>query len=238
MSVLLKITLKDGKEITFQQPVEKEKNNLELNKRDDLPEWVKLDYHQCHKCPLKTEKFKWCPAAAKIVDIVKAFPDLTSYELVTYTQIWNKAEYKEELSAQDALVQVLLSMIAFSACPEIHADVWSWDYYSPRSKLKSLLFRRLSNKLIAKYISQKKGREYSSHLTSAETLLNIIEKLKDRIDNASELKEEAIQNALVILHGVMTMTNDGYMDFIIDEVAQHFKERPQIITNVKHFNGK
>ncbi len=235
MRVLLKITLKDGTEIDFPQPEEKEKNNLELNKRDDFPEWVKLDYHQCHKCPLKADKFKWCPAAVKIVDIVNAFPDLTSYETVMFRQIWNKAEYKEELSAQDALVQVLLRLMAFSACPEIHADVWSWDYYSPRSTLKSTLFRRLSNKLIAKYISQKKGREYSTHLTSAETLLNIIEKLKERIDNASELKEDAIQNALVILHGVISMINDGYMDFIIDEVAQHFKERPQIITNVKQF---
>lgn len=229
METRIQITLSNGKQHSFIRPLKKEKNIDELNQRDDFPDWVRLDFHQCAKCPLKKEKVKWCPAAAKIVDVVNAFPELTSYDMVTFKMKWENSEYTERLSAQDALVQILLNMMVVSACPEMHADLWSWEYYNPRYNLKSALFRRLSNQLICQYISKVKRKEYSTHMTKEETLLRIIEKLKHRIDHAATLKEDAVQNALVVLHGLISMMDDGYMDYIIDELASHFKEKTQNI---------
>lgn len=231
MEIELIITMKNGRKFSFIQIAEKEKNNFELNLREDLPHWARLDFHQCKGCPLKSDKIKWCPVAVKLFDVANAFPELVPYEKVTLDYSINQSHYTDVLLSQDALVQVMLSTLAFSACPEVYADVWSWEYFNPKFNLKEILFRRLAIHLIGKHISSIKKKEFSSHLTNDETLLKLIEKLKPRINNAQELHNDHIQNALVVLKGVFSMVEDGYQDLILADFAKHLKEK-QIVKRI------
>lgn len=154
--------------------------------------------------------------------MVHAFPQLISYEMVTFERKTEFISYKERIAAQDALVQLLFNTLGYSACPEMYPETWSWEYFSPKYNLKGALFRRLSLELIAKHIGEKKGKSLNRYLDQQTSLVVMLEAIKKRIDNASEIKQDAIQNAIVILHGVISMMKDGYKEFIIDEIERNF----------------
>lgn len=221
MSVEIQITSNNSGQKCFKLPSEKECNLEQLN-MEIYPKWAALQSHKCNNCPLSSKESKWCPAAVKIVDIAKSFPELTSFEHVVFELKKDDYTFKETITAQDALIQLIFNSIGICACPEIQPETWGRDYFHPRYDLKGVLFKRIVLKLLAYHIGENKGRSMSKYLSKQASLVSMLEKMTKRIENAMTENQENIQHTIVILHGILRMLNEGYEEFILDEIESNF----------------
>ena len=91
--------------------------NLELtgNIPQSLPEWTKLDFHQCPHCPLDVETDPYCPLAANIVNIVLRFNGLISYDKIWVDVITQERRITQYTTAQKAISSMMGLVIRSSS---------------------------------------------------------------------------------------------------------------------------
>ena len=83
--------------------------NLDLivSSRDTFPSWTNLDFQQCPNCPLTISKHKYCPLAVSLVDIVKRFEDIISYDQVHLDVSTKERSVSQETTAQKGISSLM-----------------------------------------------------------------------------------------------------------------------------------
>lgn len=222
MKAEIVITSNNGDRFQFLLPERKENNLPELNRNESYPDWALLKRNKCANCPLQSLDSRWCPVAVKIVEITEQYPSLASYEWVTYESKTAHSSFKETVSTQDAMVQLLFQLIEKSACPVVYPETWTRDYFHPKYNLKGVLFRRITLKLLAYHIGEIKGKSISKYLNRQASLGIVLESLNKRIEHALEQQKEETESALTLFYGVLRMMKDGYEEFILDDIENKF----------------
>ena len=100
--------------------------NLELDARSlelisdiptDLPKWTSLDFHQCPNCSLDSITHPNCPLMLNLVDIVRRFDLILSYDVISIEVVMNDRCVSGSTTAQRGLSSLMGILIAASACP-------------------------------------------------------------------------------------------------------------------------
>lgn len=177
--------------------------NLELTRNipQSLPEWTKLDFHQCPHCPLDIELYPYCPLAANIVNIVLRFNGLISYDKIWVDVITQERRISQYTTAQKAISSMMGLIIATCGCPHTAFFKAMGRFHLPLASNEETLFRATSMYLLAQYFLKMEGLPARLELEGLTKIYRNIQIVNVAIANrlrSTSISDSSI-NAIVIL---------------------------------------
>jgi hypothetical protein len=209
------ITSETGDQFSFDVQNHKDLDPRELNSHSDLPDWVKLEYHQCPICPFKSENVTFCPAAFELQDVIHQCSDCISYERVELSRIAEEGTVTTETDMQKALFAVIGEKAISSACSLLNSRQWSLGYYSILSTPENLFYRSISSYLMRQFFTSPGiyDPDLKGHLDNLDEVIHIFGNLLQRIRGVSS--QDASNNALasIIMSGeLLRHQRDDWLD--------------------------
>jgi hypothetical protein len=190
------ITLETGDQFSFDVQNHKDLDPQELNSHSDVPDWVKLEYHQCPICPFKSENVTFCPAAFEMQDVIHKCSSCISYERVELSRIAEDGTVTTETDMQRALFAVIGEKAISSACSMLNSRQRSLGYYSILTTPENLFYRSISSYLMRQFFTSPGScdPDLKGHLDYLDEVISIFGKLFERI--RGETSQDANNNAL------------------------------------------
>jgi len=81
-----------------------------------LPDWTRLDFHQCPNCPLTLEEHPHCPLSVRLVKLVTKFEDIVSHESLRVETRTPDRTVVKEATAQEGVSSLMGLIMAISGC--------------------------------------------------------------------------------------------------------------------------
>jgi len=183
-------------------------------KYDHLPEWTKLEFHQCPHCPLDRADHPFCPVAAVLVDVVRRFDEILSYDAVDLEIITKERKVSQKTTAQRGISSLIGVLFPASGCPHTAFFRPMVRFHLPMANKQETLFRAAGMYLLAQFFLRQDGYKEDSELHGLTQIyknlnvlnINIADRLRDATQTDSSL------NAIIILD-VFTQA----LPFVIDD---------------------
>lgn len=192
--------LPGGSEETFALQLDPETLELPDVEGSALPDWCRLDFHQCPNCRDMEEK-KWCPAAAHLSGIVHRFTALLSYEEIQLRVITAEREIRQETTIQRAISSYMGLVMATSGCPHTAFLRPMARFHLPLANDRETMYRAFSMYALAQFfIARENGAidmKFRGLKQAYEDIQPVNQSMVKRLRAASE-KDSSV-NALVNL---------------------------------------
>lgn len=121
------------------------------------PDWCKLDFHQCPNCPLQVANSPYCPLAARLVKLISAYKDETSFDELEIKVITPERVSTKHTTAQRAVSSLMGLIMATSGCPHMEFLKPMARFHLPLATEEETIFRSVSAYLLAQYFRKKHG---------------------------------------------------------------------------------
>jgi hypothetical protein len=118
---------------------------------DEAPEWTRLDFNQCDNCPLDTASTPHCPAAMNMVELVKRFARLLSYDEITVIVNTNERQIYKDTTIQRGVCSLMGLLMATSGCPMMTFFKPMARFHLPFASTEETIWRATSSYLLAQY---------------------------------------------------------------------------------------
>lgn len=168
---------------------------------DTLPEWTRLEFHQCPNCPLTTATHTHCPVAVTLYGVVEFFNDIPSYHQMDVKVVTPERIISAHTTAQKALSSLMGLLIPTSGCPRMALFKPMARFHLPFSSEEETIYRASSMYLLAQYFKRKDGRPADLELMGLATFYRQVEvvnkSIYDRLKAAST--SDASVNAVILL---------------------------------------
>ena len=167
-------------------------------------DWTRLDYEQCHCCPLIPDAHPRCPIAVNIMELVDSFKDVFSYHDCRVVCETAERTYSKKTSVMEGLSAIFGVVMATSNCPVMEFLKPMARFHLPFSTIEETTVRTASMYLLAQYFKHrnKPGMDFDfsileRHYTKVQ---QVNEGLLKRINSVSS--EDADKNAIITLHSL------------------------------------
>lgn len=168
---------------------------------DDLPDWTRLEYHQCSHCPLSPSTHPHCPLAARLVPLVERWKETSSYAPMRMTVETKERTVIRDTVAQQAVRSLMGLLMATSGCPHTAYFKPMARYHLPVSSVQETLYRAAAMYQLAQYFISKAGGTADRNLEGLRSIYRKVEVLNthmaDRIREV--ISQDAAVNAIVVL---------------------------------------
>ncbi len=201
-------------EKTFVVNIDRENLKIIIDKKEEYSDWTKLEYFKCLNCPLDLKKHKHCPVAINLIDIIKFFSTMNSYENVHISVETVQRTYSKHSTVQEGVSSIIGLIMPTSGCPIMAKLKPLVQFHLPFSSLEETEFRIFSMYLVAQYLKSIKGLTPDWELKNLKNIYSEIMVVNQNIaKKIAELEEkDASINALVILNNFADLVS-----FSIDE---------------------
>jgi hypothetical protein len=188
-------------------PIALDPNMLSLL-RDDLDrepaEWTRLEFEQCHCCPLTGDSTPRCPIALNIMELVHNFKDLFSYHDCTVTCETAERSYSKNTSVMEGLSAIFGVIMATSDCPIMEFLKPMARFHLPFATIEETTMRTASMYLLAQYFRYKDQPGMKFDFKTLEKHYSKVQQVNEgllrRINSVSS--EDADKNAIITLHSL------------------------------------
>jgi len=192
-----------------------------------LPDWTRLDYHQCKKCPLDAAEHPHCPITVNIFEIVEEFKDMFSYEDCLVRCVTPERTYQKNTSIMEGLYSIFGIIMATSNCPIMDFFKPMARFHLPFSTLEETTVRVTSMFLLQRYFELEKDSTRHIEMKQLEKnyvkVQSVNEGLFNRISSVGS--KDADKNAIITLHSLSQMLSLD-INYGLDSIAYLFT--PQI----------
>lgn len=219
--------LGDNKEESFRLSLDPHTVDLIRPEANHLPEWTRLEFHQCPNCPMSTETAPHCPAAVSVVDVVRSFEGVASFDEIVVEIFTSERHLIQPTSAQQGISSLMGLLIAASGCPRSAYFKPMARFHLPMAQPEETMYRATTMYLLAQYYRKQACQDYEmglEGLTSIYRNMQIVNNyLADRIRAASETDSSI--NALILLdmHAkTLTYVIDDYLEELRDMFSAYF----------------
>ncbi len=127
--------------------------------RGALPEWTRLEHHQCANCPLSKDLHPHCPVAAGMAGVIEAFRDCLSTERAEIVIRGETREYRREASLQYGVSSLMGLHMVTSGCPIMDKLRPMVRTHLPFANIEETTYRLTSMYLLAQFFVQQHGGE-------------------------------------------------------------------------------
>ncbi len=186
----------------------------------DLPFWAQLDFHQCPHCPLDPSTNPFCPVAVCLVDVVKRFENVLSYDEIDLEVTTSARHVIQHTTAQRGISSLLGILFPASGCPHTSFFKPMVRFHLPLATEEDTIFRASGMFLLAQYFLKEKGAGSGLNLQGLTQIYNNMNILNinvaDRLRNGA--CNESSVNAIILLD-VFAHT----MPFIIEEQLEEIR---------------
>lgn len=140
----------------------------------DLPDWTRLEVHQCSHCPFTPKTHPHCPVAVCLSMVIDKFATVVSHNQIHLEVVTDERTITQETTAQKGISSLVGLLIAASGCP--HASYFKpmARYHLPLASENETFFRATSMYLLAQYFLR---RENNAGELSLEGLKQIYRNL-------------------------------------------------------------
>ncbi|MDH5472471.1 MAG: hypothetical protein OEY87_08620 [Gammaproteobacteria bacterium] len=180
----------------------------------DVPDWTRLDNHQCPHCPLETGRHQNCPVAISLVSVIDRFENVVSHDEIDLEVTTSSRKVSQHTTAQKAISSLLGLLFATSGCPYTNYLKPMARFHLPLSSEDDTIFRAAGMYLLAQYLLKQNGHNCSLELDGLKQIYDNLHLLNtsiaQRIRSASNTDSSV--NAVILLD---MFTN--LMPFVIDE---------------------
>lgn len=181
---------------------------------EELPEWTRLEFHQCPNCPLRKEDSPHCPMAVSFARLVEVTGKYHSHDTVTVEVSTPQREFTKTTSLQNAVGSLMGLLSATSGCPRSRFLRPMAQFHLPFSTEKETIYRAASMYLLAQYLVDKHGGrpDWDLQVLHAhyDQLQIVNAAVLKRVSASSE--RDGPSNALVVLDSMAKL-----LQFSIDE---------------------
>jgi len=193
---------KDGKEKRVKIRIDEKTLNIIHPSIKVPPKWTEISNFHCSPCPINKEKFKYCPLAVNLNDVISDFTEFHSYDEVEVTIHTNARTYYKQTSLQNALGSLLGIVMVANDCPTMGKLKPMMRYHLPFATLEETDYRVLSMYLLAQYVIAKKGGKPDWEMNNLKDLYEEIKLLNQNVcRHLAEIEsKDAIVNAVVTLN--------------------------------------
>ncbi len=194
-------TLKDGDKEVFDLKLDGKTLILRKPVTQNPPLWTRLQFQQCPHCPLTADIYQNCPLAVNLVNIVKRFDRLISYDQIQVEVLTAERLISRNTSAQEGLSSLMGLLIATSKCPFTDFFKPMARFHLPFANEQETVWRATATYLMAQYFLILNGDRHDLDLEGLTKIYNDIEKLNAAIVGRLRAagKEDSTVNALVHL---------------------------------------
>jgi len=214
-----------GKKLDFEINLDPTTLNIIRKRVENLPAWTERSYHQCPNCTLEMTEHKYCPIAVEVMDLVTAFKDQVSYELVNVLVETERRNFSHRVPLQHAVSSLLGIYMTTSGCPIMEKLKPMVRFHLPFASLEETAYRHISMYLTAQFLRAQKGLSTDwklEHLLSTYAEIHTLNTyFCKRI--TSEAAKDANLNAVVILSNFTDFIPFNISDGEIGNLATIFR---------------
>jgi hypothetical protein len=171
--------LADGSVKQFQIRLREPELQLVTEPGAALPDWTRLEHHQCANCPLATGEHSHCPVAAGMANVIESFKDCLSTERAEILIQSDNREYRREAPLQYGVSSLMGLYMVTSGCPIMDKLRPMVRTHLPFAKIEETTYRLTSMYLLAQYFVQLHGGQPDWELRQ----------LVDLCDNISQVNQ-------------------------------------------------
>jgi len=194
-----------------------------LPEHASLPDWAKLEYHQCKDCPLDTTRHSHCPIAVNIFEIVEEFKDTISYSECLVRCTTPERMYQKETSLMEGLSSIFGIIMATSNCPVMDFFKPMARFHLPFSTIEETTVRVISMFLLRQYFEPESDNTQCVDFKKLEQnyvkVGSVNEGLFTRIRSLGT--KDADKNAIIMLHSLSQLLSSD-IDYSLDSIAYLF----------------
>lgn len=195
-----------------------DKSNLSLRssvEENGLPEWARLEFHQCSNCPLKKEESPFCPVAKEYFVILDSFATSFSYEKVQVLVKVVERSYYKETNLQSGISSMIGVVNVTCGCPVLSQLRPMVRFHLPFGSPEETTFRSAAVFMLGKYLDSKDKK--TPLRIDWQELADIFHEVGvTNLGLAERIKEmsagDANINSLLILDGFATITKYALED--------------------------
>ncbi len=201
ISIKYIFTLEDGAKEVFDLKLESRTLVLTLERPMIFPDWAKINRNQCENCLYPDDQKPYCPVAVNLVDLVKRFGKLTSYDRIFVEVITCERSFYKETSAQRGISSLMGLLIATSKCPFTDFFKPMARFHLPFATEEETIWRAISTYLTFQYFMSQQGEEIDFKMEGLAKIYADIQKMNVAI--ARRLKyaceKDSTVNAIIVL---------------------------------------
>ena len=192
--------------------------------KSNLPFWSRLDFHQCPHCRLDPETSPDCPVAVTLVDVVKRFENVLSYDEMDLEVTMAARHVIQHTTAQRGISSLLGVLFPASGCPHTAFFKPMVRFHLPLATEEDTVFRAGGMFLMAQYFLKKNGLDGAlnfsglAHIYKNMNLVNM--NIAERLRNGT--CAESSVNAISLLD-VFTHTLPMAFDDQLEEMRHLFE---------------
>lgn len=191
----------DGREEHFEINLDGETLEPLNNTAGILPEWTRLDFHQCENCPLQPEQVSHCPLASNLIDLVERLGDVLSFDEVGVTVIQGDRTITRSAAAQEGISALMGVITATSGCPHTAFFKPMARFHLPFSNTEETLYRAASMYMLGQYYRWQNEMSVDLDLKGLIHFYRDVAEVNRNMANRlrAEKREDGTINALVLL---------------------------------------
>lgn len=226
MKIRYHLGFEDGSTEMFEVDLDREWHSNEDH--GFLPEWTRLEVHQCPGCPLNKSEHTYCPTAVDVSKIVVRFSDVISHRRTIVKVETPNRTYFKEADVQTGLRSLIGLVMATSGCPILSRLKSQAYYHLPFATIEESIMRTVSAYLLKQYFLAQDGHQPDWDLRELNGFYQMLQEvnlsLKKRIDAAS--LEDANMNAVSSL-GMLSIAVSFSLEDQLEEIKDVFlRENP------------
>ena len=199
--ILYRFQVDNGTTEEFELNINKPGMELLTDRPKDMPEWARLGFQQCPHCPLSVQRHLYCPAAEKLVTLMKKFGSLVSYHKVRLEVITEERMIAQQTTVQRAVGSLMGVIMATSGCPHMAFFKPMARFHLPLASEDETIFRAASMYMLAQYFRYKNKFDVDIKLDGLRQIYENTQLLNryfaERLRVAS--KTDSVLNAIVEL---------------------------------------
>lgn len=223
MRIGYRFTLASGQQKVFEINLEPATLSLEA-KPADPPAWTELKNEQCSNCPLSADRYRHCPVAVQLVQVIDQFKDDISFHEAEISITAAGREYRKHAPLQTGISGLIGVVMVTSGCPILDKLRPMVRTHLPFAAVNETMYRAISMYLLAQFFIHKRGGKPDWELKDLVKIYDEISTVNRHF--AKRLKtiqiEDASLNALVSLDCFAAMAVGSIVDNSLDEIEALF----------------
>ena len=146
-----------GAERRFEVTLNYETLGMVCHDQTAPPDWTRLDFHQCHNCPLDPRIHARCPVAVNLIDLVEHFRHMEGLDAVEVRVEAKNRQYTARTRLQKGIGALIGLVMVTSGCPVMDRLRPMVDTHLPFMTLEESTYRIISMYLTAQHFVKVRG---------------------------------------------------------------------------------
>jgi hypothetical protein len=215
-SIKIRYTFDLKRERVEKFEIELDARTLELVEMpgQNLPEWTRLEVHQCPHCPFNSESRLHCPVAVCLSRVIGRFANVVSHNEIHLEVVTDERTVSQETTAQKGISSLLGLLIAASGCPHAAYFKPMARFHLPLASENETFYRATGMYLLAQYFLRREERESELGLEGLKEIYRNLHLLNTMIAERIRLATDTDSsvNAVILLDMISNL-----VPLILDE---------------------